>query len=72
MHPDVSHARAVLAARKRHQHRAADVTAAEVDLKAAKLTQAIQRAVASAPPLTDAQRMRLAAIFLTVDLDGAA
>lgn len=60
----VTSARAVVAARKRHNHPAADVLAAEVDLKAANLAQAIERAVSAAPPLTDEQRMRLAAIIL--------
>lgn len=45
----VTSARAVVAARKRHNHPAADVLAAEVDLKAANLAQAIERAVSAAP-----------------------
>lgn len=43
--------------------RGADTTTARGDLNAAKCERAIREAVAAAPPLTDAQRDRLAALL---------
>jgi hypothetical protein len=60
--PEVARARARVATNVRHGHHdAADE--ARRDLLAAKLAEQIKRAVAGAPPLTDEQRRRLAAII---------
>lgn len=60
----VTNARAVVAARKRHKHPESEVAAAEADLRAAKLAQAIERTLAAAPPLTPQQRMQLASLLV--------
>lgn len=54
--------RARLAATLRH-HPDADTTEIRRDLRAAKLADYIRKVVDEAPPLTDAQRERLAAIL---------
>jgi hypothetical protein len=60
--PKVAHLRARVATSVRHgNHTAADE--ARRDLLAARLEEQIKRAVAGAPPLTDEQRRRLAAII---------
>lgn len=60
---DVAHCRAKLASATRK--RADRDTLAELkrDLEAAKLTQAAEKLVAGWPPLTDAQRQRIGALF---------
>jgi hypothetical protein len=55
--------RAVLAARIKHKHDQESVDEARGELKAAKLGQQIREAVAAWPPLTDAQREKLALLL---------
>lgn len=62
--PSWQHARAVLANRTR-EHGPSDPSVAEArrDFKVAKLADQIRSVVESAPPLTDEQRRRLAALL---------
>ena len=63
--PTMYEARARLSALKRH--RTPDdpsITAARIDLREAKLAEAIKRVVDEAPPLTVEQRSRLAVLLL--------
>ncbi len=57
-------ARAVVAALGKHNASPERIADAKRDLAAANLEAYIERIVAAAPPLTDAQRARLARILL--------
>ena len=50
----------------------ADVTDLRRDLKAARLAEHVEKALSDAPPLTDAQRHRIARLLIGGGLDGAA
>lgn len=67
--PQVAHLRAKVAVYKR-DGRQDDLHQAQRDLCAARLEQAIRKAVEAAPPLTPEQRMRLAAILKPVPAGG--
>ena len=66
MHPEVAKARATLASRCRHNPNAADDgcrVEARRDLNAAKLLAYIEKTLATAPPLRDDQRAKLAELL---------
>jgi hypothetical protein len=60
-------ARARLAAAVRHQHPDSSVEELRRELKLSNAEQYITRLVDSAPPLTEAQRARLAALLVPAD-----
>lgn len=57
-----THTRSQIAVKKRHDP-TADVTALRQQLKAERLEDYIRKTVQEAPPLTDEQRRRLAALL---------
>jgi hypothetical protein len=62
--PAVSKARAIVAARKRHHpNDTASVDAAVLDLREIRLAEHIERVLAQAPPLSDQQKARIAALL---------
>lgn len=60
---DVAHARAKLASATRNKVDKATLAELKRDLEVAKVQQAAEKIVAGWPPLTDAQRQRLGALF---------
>lgn len=62
---DVLHHRAKLANATRRGIPEPELTPLRRELRAAKLERAIRAEVGAAPPLTDAQRLRLAALLIS-------